>query len=109
MIDARRMEVYMALYDDKLQCLQPFQARILESGFFDHYLENKEIVFFGDGAFKVKSLYPESPKITFAEFHNSAANLTEVAFPKFKNHDFEDVAYFEPFYLKDFIAGKAKV
>lgn len=109
MIDARRMEVYMALYDHKLQCLEPVQAKILESGFFDHYLENKEIIFFGDGAFKVRSLYPENPKITFTEFHNSAANLTEVAFAKFKNHDFEDVAYFEPFYLKDFIAGKPKV
>lgn len=108
MIDARRMEVYMGLFDFKLQPIEPVQAKVLEPGFFDEYLNEKKIVFFGDGAFKVKNIYPEHPSVFFADFYNSAAHLTAAAFRKFEQHDFEDVAYFEPFYLKDFVAGKAK-
>jgi tRNA threonylcarbamoyladenosine biosynthesis protein TsaB len=108
MIDARRMEVYMGLFNFNLEPIEPVQAKVLEPDFFAEYLHDKKIVFFGDGAFKVKNIYPEHPGVFFADFYNSAAHLTEVALRKFEQHDFEDVAYFEPFYLKDFVAGKAK-
>ena len=108
MIDARRMEVYMALFNDKLNEIEPVQAKILESGSFDHYLGERSIIFFGDGAFKVKDIYPDHPNVLFADFPNSASHLTQSAYSRYLRQEFEDVAYLEPFYLKDFIAGKTK-
>lgn len=108
MIDARRMEVYMALFDHNLKTVEPVQAKILEAGGFDQYLDDNKIIFFGDGAFKVKQIYPDNTRVSIADFHNSAAHLTEPAYTKFLAQQFENVAYFEPYYLKDFIAGKPK-
>lgn len=110
MIDARRMEVYMSLFNNKLLPIEPVQAKILESGCFNNYLTtNKKIIFFGDGAFKVKDIYPVHPNISLTGFYNSATHLTDAAYGKYKQQDFEDTAYFEPFYLKDFVAGKPKM
>lgn len=109
MIDARRMEVYMSVFDNKLSTVEPVQAKILEEGCFDDYLLTKRMFFFGDGAFKVNAIYPGNENVSFTAFDNSATHLSELAFNKFKLQQFEDLAYFEPYYLKDFVAGKAKV
>jgi tRNA threonylcarbamoyladenosine biosynthesis protein TsaB len=108
MIDARRMEVYMAIFDDKLTYLEPVQAKILEADSFDKYLKNKKVTFLGNGAFKIKGLYQDHKNVSVVEFQNSSRYLILPAYQRFIQQKFEDVAYFEPFYLKDFIAGKSK-
>ena len=67
------------------------------------------MVFFGDGAMKCAETLDKNPNAVFIEdFVNSAKDLSEIAFEKFKNAEFEDVAYFEPYYLKDFLATQPK-
>lgn len=105
MIDARRMEVYMAVFSADLDILEPVQARILDEGTFAEY---PRIVLFGDGAEKCRAMYADHPNIRIEQFPNSARYLNTPAFRKFEEKEFEDVAYFEPFYLKDFVAGKPK-
>ena len=105
MIDARRMEVYMAVFNDKLEVLEPVQARILDEASFEKY---SSIILFGDGAAKCRALYADRPEVRIEEMLNSAKYLSSLAFQKFNAQSFEDLAYFEPFYLKDFVAGKPK-
>lgn len=105
MLDARRMEVYMAVFSKELTPLEPVQAKILEETSFEAY---EDIILFGDGAHKCIPLYSGRENVRIAEFHNSARYLAALAFEKFEEKVFEDVAYFEPFYLKDFVAGKPK-
>ncbi len=109
MIDARRMEVYTALFDRDLATIENIQAKILDETSFDKYLKNHTILFFGDGAEKCKPLYSHRPNTTFIEFENSASYLGVLAEQKLKSGDIEDVAYFEPYYLKDFIPTKPNV
>lgn len=107
MIDARRMEVYMALFDRELNLKAPVHAQILDEHTFDPYLDQFQVHVFGDGAEKCKSLYPY-PSFIFSSHINSAKDLSSIAFEKFKSGEFVDLAYFEPYYLKDFIATKPK-
>ncbi|MFM6975998.1 MAG: tRNA (adenosine(37)-N6)-threonylcarbamoyltransferase complex dimerization subunit type 1 TsaB [Sphingobacteriaceae bacterium] len=107
MIDARRMEVYMALFDNELAIKQEVKAEILDGHTFDAYLQNYQILLFGDGAEKCKTLY-SGPQFSFAEHENSAADLSTLAFQKYQQAAFEDLAYFEPFYLKEFMITKPK-
>jgi tRNA threonylcarbamoyladenosine biosynthesis protein TsaB len=107
MIDARRMEVYTALFDTSGRRIKPTTAEIIDAGSFSETLQNNKVLFFGDGAEKCRSVLGGNPNAQFLPgFANSAIDLTQLAIRKFKNKDFEDVAYFEPYYLKDFIAGK---
>lgn len=109
MIDARRMEVYTAIFDTKGERIEPTTAEIIDENSFAELLNNNRVLFFGDGAEKCKETL-SNPNARFLEgFTNSAAYLTKRATEKLGTKDFEDVAYFEPFYLKDFIAGKKKV
>ena len=96
MIDARRMEVYTALFDQQLNRLEATSAQIIDEESFKQHLDQHKIVFFGDGAAKCKTVLG----------HHANAVLTQLAAAKFQQKQFEDVAYFEPYYLKDFIAGK---
>lgn len=107
MIDARRMEVYMALFDQDLSVVEPVKAQILDEHTFDAYPATHEINIFGDGAEKCKSLY-QGAQFVFSPHVNSATDLSSIAHEKFLIQDFEDLAYFEPYYLKDFIATKPK-
>jgi tRNA threonylcarbamoyladenosine biosynthesis protein TsaB len=107
MIDARRMEVFTAVFDANGNKVQPTSAEIIDENSFHDLLQANKILFFGDGAEKcreVLGLYPNSQ--IEPTFTNSARHLTKKALEKYLNKDFEDVAYFEPYYLKDFIAGK---
>jgi tRNA threonylcarbamoyladenosine biosynthesis protein TsaB len=107
MIDARRMEVYAALFDQDLNRIEATSAAIIDQESFKTALEQHTIIFFGDGAAKCRAVLGHHLNAVFIDdFFNEAADLTTLAAEKLKLKAFEDVAYFEPFYLKDFIAGK---
>ena len=98
MIDARRMEVYTAAFNNKAAMLNAISAEVIDAEFFDG---NKEIILIGDGAEKCNLVIPANVRI---ENHlSSSKGMTNLAYLKFSKKEFEDVAYFEPYYLKDFI------
>jgi len=108
MIDARRMEVYTALYDHELSLAEETEAFIADESSVQKY-RNKNILFFGDGMLKCRPLLETLPGAHFANnIKPSAKYMVELALKKFSNKQFEDTAYFEPFYLKEFLAGKKK-
>ncbi len=108
MIDARRMEVYTTVYDCNLEMLVPVSPLILEKGSFDKY-SSMSLILFGDGALKYKELINSEIEASFlSKFQFSATGLIDESYRKFLSHDFEDTAYFEPFYLKDFLVGPKK-
>lgn len=107
MIDARRMEVFTAVFDAKGNKIKPTSAEIIDENSFADILKDHQIIFFGDGAEKcAKVLGVHTNANIIADFTNSALYLTKKALIKYQEGQFEDVAYFEPYYLKDFIAGK---
>lgn len=106
MIDARRMEVFLAVYDAQLAVLEEVKAEILDEHSFDAWAD-KSLVLFGDGAEKAKSLY-SSEHFQFVPHVNSAQDMTCLAYQKFLAKHVEDLAYFEPYYLKDFVATQPK-
>jgi tRNA threonylcarbamoyladenosine biosynthesis protein TsaB len=109
MIDARRMEVFTAIYDFENNEVSPVEAKIIDEGSFSDLLLKHKIVFFGDGAAKCEQVFGEnSNAVIISDFVNSAKDLTGIAFNKFERKDFEDVAYFEPYYLKDFLIIPSK-
>lgn len=108
MIDARRMEVFTAVYDESLKESEPVNAKIIDESSFGTLLDHNKITFIGDGAAKCKAVIT-SPNACFSDLNfNSAANMSELADLAFKAANFEDVAYFEPFYLKDFVFTQPK-
>lgn len=110
MIDARRMEVFTAVFDAEGNRVKPTSAEIIDQDSFSDLLKINKIIFFGDGASKYIEVLGSNPNAQIVpDFQNSARHLTKKATEKFKNKDFEDTAYFEPYYLKDFIAGKKSV
>jgi len=108
MIDARRMEVFTALYDQHLNEVLPVSAKIIDEESFLTELNEQQITFIGDGAMKCSSSIV-SANAVFSDINfNSASNMSGLAFEAFKQGHFEDVAYFEPYYLKDFVITQAK-
>lgn len=108
MIDARRMEVYTAFYNHKNELVKEISADIIDENSYAQALSEREIVFFGDGAIKCEGTIKNKNGIFFEGVTPTAAGMIELAEEKFKNKEFEDVAYFEPFYLKDFVATTPK-
>lgn len=109
MLDARRMEVYCAFFDAKNQEIKPTSAEIIDEQSFSELLEKNVIYFFGDGASKCKEVLSTNKNALFIDgIVPSALNMILLSEQAFVNKNFEDVAYFEPFYLKDFVAGKKK-
>lgn len=107
MIDARRMEVFTAVFTAGGERVRPTAAEIIDENSFAGLLKNNKLLFFGDGAEKCRAVLSKNPNaVFFPGFINSAAHLTRRATEKFNNKDFENVARFEPYYLKDFIAGR---
>ena len=103
MIDARRMEVYNAIYDSHGKKEKEISADIIDENSFADIPESKKIIFFGDGASKCKEVLKRN-NIYFADdFRISASHMQKPVYQAIENQKFEDVAYFEPFYLKDFI------
>lgn len=110
MIDARRMEVFAAVYDRALQTLLPVNAIIVNDDSFTGLPAGQSVYFFGDGAEKCREALSERPNWIYSPgFVNSAAHMAGLAEEYYHASRFEDVAYFEPFYLKDFVAGAPKV
>ncbi len=113
LVDARRMEVYTAVYDgDSGEELVPTEAKVLDENSFEEF-KDKKILFVGDGAKKFQDLLSISGGgFLTADFNESvypsAQYLVKKTLEKIKNKDFEDIAYFEPFYLKEFHGVKKK-
>lgn len=106
MIDARRMEVYTGIFQKDLKVIEPICAKIVDVDSFEQYKNNK-LLLFGDGAGKFKELFSEQSNIRIIDFENSARDLNVLACRKLLNKETEDVAYFEPFYLKEFLVTKS--
>lgn len=110
MIDARRMEVYTALYSDSLDEVEQTYAKIIDGDSFKNYLIEHQLIFAGDGAFKCKEVLDYQSNAVFVDdFHPSAKYMCEIAEQKFLKNEFENTAYFEPYYLKNFVAGIPRV
>ncbi len=102
LLDARRLEVYTAVFNDKSEEITQTNNHILNEQSFINYLTDKKVYFLGDGASKTKDIITNSNAVFLKNHHPSAKEMGKLAYQKFINNDFEDVAYFEPFYLKDF-------
>ena len=110
MIDARRMEVYCALYDAEGHELREVMAEIIDENSFGSELERDRIIFGGEGAEKCREVLGSRPNAAFLDgFKASARYMQGLAAGKFEKQEFGNLAYFEPFYLKDFVAGKPRV
>lgn len=109
MIDARRMEVYTALFNFEGVLLNEIHAEIIDQESFRDILEIQKIVFCGNGMPKSKEILSQYALASFSEATLSAKNMIIPALDKYKKAQFEDVAYFEPFYLKEYIPGKSTV
>lgn len=105
MLDARRMEVYTAVYDASFEVISPVSARIITPDSFSEYTET--LHFLGDGAEKCRDVIT-NPKAVFHTdiLYPSAKEMCQISYLQYENKDFADVAYFEPYYLKEFAAGK---
>ncbi len=110
MIDARRMEVYAAVFDANLNKIHDTAALVIDENSFGDLRKAHRLWLFGDGAPKLGKLFENQPNINIIDgFRPSAAYMRPLAEKALRERDFVDVAYFEPFYLKDFIAGKPHV
>ncbi|MCE2615963.1 MAG: tRNA (adenosine(37)-N6)-threonylcarbamoyltransferase complex dimerization subunit type 1 TsaB [Phocaeicola sp.] len=108
MIDARRMEVYAAVYDRSLTAIRPIAADIVDEYSYQEYLDKRPVYFFGNGALKCKARI-NHPNAHFIEnIVPEAKWMFPLAEKANVNKEYEDVAYFEPFYLKEFVATKPK-
>ncbi len=105
MVDARRMEVFSGCYDQLLEPTVPPAALVVEAHTFDDYAFDDKIVLFGSGADKLEALFAGNVRVDVVPgFKNSATHLGRLAYQAWLAGDFADVAYFEPYYLKDFVA-----
>lgn len=108
MIDAKRMEVYCAVYDENMNEIKKTAAEIIDENSFGDLLTEHKILFFGNGAEKCKTQIRHRNAIFLDNINPSAQFMIPIAEKYFLENKFEDVAYFEPFYLKDFVNGIAK-
>jgi len=110
MIDARRMEVYNALYNKNLEQTRDTKADIIDEASFDVFAGKNQIVFFGDGAAKCKEIIGNKHFAFFFDtFQVSSSGMVDIAFKAYLNKEFVNTAYFEPFYLKNYVAAPPKV
>ncbi len=108
MLDARRMEVYCAVYDNNYNAIENTQAVIINEKSFIQFLDLGKVYFYGNGAAKCQSIITHSNAIFINDIKCCAASMKFLAEQKYQAKHFEDVAYFEPFYLKDFVGTTPK-
>lgn len=108
MLDARRLEVYAALYDSGLNNIYPVEAVILEPSSFGNFLDKQAVFFFGTGSIKAAEIIDHPNAIFFPGIDLSAAYQSGPAEYLYNCREFLDTAYFEPHYLKEFIASMPK-
>ena len=107
-LDARRMEVYSSVFDAELNEVRETKAEIIDEHSFQEYIKSKHVHFLGSGAEKIKELFSLDTITYHCEVVPSAKEMASISADKFKVADFEDVAYFEPYYLKDFVLQTKK-
>jgi len=108
MIDARRLEVYAAIFNKNYEQTRTTEAQIINENSFLNELENHPITFLGDGAAKCTEIITHKNATFIAGKFPSAKEMCALSYEKFNEEIFEDTAYFEPFYLKDFVATPQK-
>ena len=108
MIDARRMEVYATFFNQQLNVVRETSADIIESDTYDNLLDEHKIVFFGNGSAKCKEVSTHPNAIFIDDVHPLASAMIPLAEEAYAVKDFVDSAYFEPFYLKEFVATTPK-
>ena len=109
MIDARRMEVFTTRYDFNMQSLEKISSKIVDKNTFAELLSKEKVLFCGNGMPKCKEILSAFPNAKFMDAPISAKNMLPAALRKWQKQEFEDVAYFEPFYLKEYVAAKPVV
>jgi tRNA threonylcarbamoyladenosine biosynthesis protein TsaB len=109
MIDARRMEVFCAFFNSDAGFVRETRADIIDEHSYQDILKENKVIFFGDGALKCRQALSGNKNAIFEDdFAISSKGLISLAWQKFREKQFEDVAYFEPYYLKDFMATKPR-
>ena len=108
-IDARRMEVYMQMFDYQLHPISEPSAEIIDEQYFSNFAKDKKYYWGGSGAEKLSTLFSENHKIILEVPYPLARYGVALAVNKYNARKYEDIAYFEPFYLKEFIPGKPRV
>jgi tRNA threonylcarbamoyladenosine biosynthesis protein TsaB len=107
MLDARRMEIYCMVLNENLEVLKETEALILTDNSFEAILKNKKVLFFGNGSDKAKNLLINNENSRFVTDYNPLAiHVGAIAINKFSRNEFENIEYFEPYYLKDFVGKK---
>lgn len=109
MIDARRMEVFTTRYDFNMQSLEEISSKIVDENTFAELLSKEKVLFCGNGMPKCQEILSAFPNAKFIDAPISAKNMLPPALRKWQKQEFEDVAYFEPFYLKEYVAAKPVV
>lgn len=109
MLDARRMEVFTAQYDQNLKPMNDVEAVIVDENTFVELLDKNKTTFCGNGAEKCRPLYEKHPNAIFDPTPVSARHMAGIALKKFTENQFEDLAYFTPLYGKDYVAAKPHV
>jgi tRNA threonylcarbamoyladenosine biosynthesis protein TsaB len=104
MLDARRMEVYSAVFSSEGNQIRETRAEILTENSFTQYLEEESVLFIGSGVEKFEAICQDKNATFLNDKSPSAYQMAELAEAKYKISDIENVAYFEPYYLKDFIS-----
>ena len=108
MLDARRMEVYAALYDRSLKEVRATQADVVDGETYLPYLESRPVYFFGNGSDKCRDVLSHPNARFISDIHPLAKWMMPLAERNMMNEEFEDVAYFVRLYLKDFVAKQPK-
>ncbi|MGB1043279.1 MAG: tRNA (adenosine(37)-N6)-threonylcarbamoyltransferase complex dimerization subunit type 1 TsaB [Tenacibaculum sp.] len=108
MLDARRMEVYSAVYSSDYSQIREIKAEIIDENSFKEELVSGKVYFLGDGAEKCKEILTHDNANFIEAKFPSAKEMAFLSYNKYKKNDIEDVAYFEPFYLKDFVVTPQK-
>lgn len=108
MLDARRMEVYSAVFDSNYKQVRDTEAQILDETSFSRYLSQGKVHFIGTGVDKLKTIIDHKNAIYNENKLPSANEMSLLSFRKHEKSDLENVAYFEPYYLKDFVGVKQK-
>jgi universal bacterial protein YeaZ len=108
LIDARRMEVYSAIYEAGGNQLRDIQAEIIDENSFSDFLSKGKVAFFGDGSDKCRDIIQSDNAVFISDVFSEASSMIPLAEKSYAEKNFADVAYFEPFYLKDFQATTPK-
>ena len=108
MLDARRLEVYSEIFNSDYQEVRAIEAQVLDENSFSEYLKERKVYFIGNGVKKTMDLITNKNAVFIEEKLPSANQMSLLSFEAYKKSNIQDVAYFEPFYLKDFVAVKSK-